>query len=455
MRLLFTLALCSCAPLVVPPFMGSPSSGSPPKLGAYQGLQFSGDINGNYVSQTNVGLQGRSVASTAPTSGQALEWSGSAWAPTTIAIGPSTFTPGTADQLLDTNHGATTAEWFTLGGDASFASHNLSLNSITPTGGTSTIVPFNAGGMKLATTPWVLQDSGAVQRVSIETAHGRGTFGGGGSDTACTLGPLVGGETAYSAIYCLPHGTSPTGTNYLALGDSSNNTYLNAWGSGGNILFLSGGSQTGQLSSSAFVVGWSAATATIQSGTTATSLGVGTNKAGAGLLLNVDANAGLFGLYGGTQDAIALGAHLATSGHIQTPSGWEWMSRNSGNTANNRVMYDDGSNNFTFGTSSGGSGYANVTFNGNTFGTTSYANATFNAATSLIFDVNSSQEGQWTSSLLTISGTPMKLSAQYEDVSVMTAPAAPASGSQRIYTDAADNKIKVVDSSGNVFTLAP
>ena len=45
----------------------------------------------------------------------------------TAAIAVSKLAIGTADQLLDTNHGATTAEWFTLGGDATFASHNLTV----------------------------------------------------------------------------------------------------------------------------------------------------------------------------------------------------------------------------------------------------------------------------------------------------------------------------------------
>lgn len=43
------------------------------------------------------------------------------------AIAVSKFAIGSADQLLDTNHGATTAEWFTPGGDVSFASHNFTV----------------------------------------------------------------------------------------------------------------------------------------------------------------------------------------------------------------------------------------------------------------------------------------------------------------------------------------
>ncbi len=46
---------------------------------------------------------------------------------------------GSADQLLDTNHGATTAEWFTLGGDGTFASHNLTVVQITGSSGVCTV----------------------------------------------------------------------------------------------------------------------------------------------------------------------------------------------------------------------------------------------------------------------------------------------------------------------------
>ena len=52
-------------------------------------VTFSNDLSGTQTFQTVVGLQNRPVVSTAPTSGQALEWNGSAWAPATISGSPT------------------------------------------------------------------------------------------------------------------------------------------------------------------------------------------------------------------------------------------------------------------------------------------------------------------------------------------------------------------------------
>lgn len=56
-------------------------------LGCGGGTTFSaaGDLAGSSTSQTVVGLQGRPVASAAPTSGQVLTWNGTSWTPTTPA----------------------------------------------------------------------------------------------------------------------------------------------------------------------------------------------------------------------------------------------------------------------------------------------------------------------------------------------------------------------------------
>lgn len=56
-----------------------------------------GDMGGTYPDPTVTGIQGRPVAATAPTSGQALKWDGSQWAPDDDA----TASGGAADGVVD------------------------------------------------------------------------------------------------------------------------------------------------------------------------------------------------------------------------------------------------------------------------------------------------------------------------------------------------------------------
>lgn len=52
-------------------------------------INFAGDLAGNPITQTVIGIQGRPILTTAPTSGQTLVWGGSSWAPGTITGGAS------------------------------------------------------------------------------------------------------------------------------------------------------------------------------------------------------------------------------------------------------------------------------------------------------------------------------------------------------------------------------
>jgi hypothetical protein len=84
---------------------GSIQINSGGSLGAFTA---SGDstINTGTGVVTNIGLQGKAVASTAPTTGQMLQYSGTAWTPTTISGG--TGTPGGSTFDFQTNSGAGT-----------------------------------------------------------------------------------------------------------------------------------------------------------------------------------------------------------------------------------------------------------------------------------------------------------------------------------------------------------
>lgn len=263
---------------------------------ATEWVSISGDLG---CSASNPGactvndLQGKTVTIGTPSTGNTLGWNGSAFTPAALNLaGGSNYvtgvlplaniTVGTAGQILVTNSGATAPAWASCSQDIACSTltvGQMALQSITPTGGTSTIVPFNAGGLKLSTSPWVLQDSGAVQRFSLETAHGRGTFGGGGSDSLATLGPLVGAETSEPALWFLPYGTAPTTTNSSFYGVSTGGLVIN----NATINFDSGNNPWASFTLSGSAVA-------LQSYTSQTSLGVGTNKAGALTKLYGDAN---------------------------------------------------------------------------------------------------------------------------------------------------------------------
>ena len=76
-----------------------------------------GDVSGTTAAETVVGLQGRAVAATVPTSGQALTWNSSAnaWQPGTVASGGA----GMASQLGDFQATQTSSTVLTVGSNCS------------------------------------------------------------------------------------------------------------------------------------------------------------------------------------------------------------------------------------------------------------------------------------------------------------------------------------------------
>ena len=216
-----------------------------PSATADEWVTVSGDVSADVVTVgklTVTGLQGRSVLTTAPSTGQALAWNGSAWAPATIAVGPSTFTPGTAGQVLITN-GTPATTWTSL--------------------------------------------------ISVELTHGRFTAGGTGSDYKAVIGPLTGFETSNVGLWFLATATVATSANVSVYGDASS-VYLNTPNAGGKVYFVSAGSVVlgafdwnvdrfyvgGSTATAPYIVDWATSNQTqVFSGTAATSLLIATTCA--------------------------------------------------------------------------------------------------------------------------------------------------------------------------------
>ncbi len=84
-------------------------------VGAGQLPAAGGDLSGTLSSATVQALQGKSVAATAPASGQVLTWSGSAWAPQTPAAGSSATTASLVFDGSTAISGETMTAWSCTG----------------------------------------------------------------------------------------------------------------------------------------------------------------------------------------------------------------------------------------------------------------------------------------------------------------------------------------------------
>lgn len=135
------------------------------------------------ASNTSIAIPLSQLTQSGATSDQVAEWNGSAWAPATLPSGASVTgtgywhntggtldsaaSIGTADQLTDTNHAGTATEWFTLGGDCGFASHNITCTKIN---GTS--VP--AGGGLTTGNQLIVSGASAATWSALNLAGGSG-----------------------------------------------------------------------------------------------------------------------------------------------------------------------------------------------------------------------------------------------------------------------------------------
>lgn len=272
---------------------------------------WNGDLDGSTNAMKIVtGAKGKPL----PTSGSgSLAFDGGAWYFAPIV------TPGTAGQALFTNDAGTATVWAYPHGDVDASATDpgaLTVNAIQGFG-VSTSIPSTGNAL--------VYSSGLWRASPMNLAGG----------SASVTGTLPAANQAAQSL----------------VGDVTGTTAANT------VTGLTGSSGIVTAGAGSLLFNWSTSTAPLlQSGTAATSLTLGTDKVGATLALQADTAANVLQLAGGTQNGVALGANLATVGDMRVPSGFQWLARNAGNTANNTILNDDGANNITF-----GSGYGTIT----------------------------------------------------------------------------------------------
>lgn len=215
---------------------------------------------------------------------------------------------------------------------------------------------FGVLQMVISNTTLSYQGNSGVVRFSVESAHGKGTFGGGGADFKAVLGPHVTAETAFASLWLLANATSPSSSNQVLASDGSRLNICAPGASGTHsFYFNSGASVAAQMdgANSRFYLGGSTATSPlfadwatpnqsqIFAGTGQTSLRLGTlNAAG---VVEIDAGVGVaVGTWSTTRLTVTTAINhaseldlqiananvlsLVTGAVVCTASSWQWVS---------------------------------------------------------------------------------------------------------------------------------
>lgn len=173
---------------------------------------------------------------------------------TNATIGPLTGLETTHAALWLLAHGTARAQT-----NRAMNSDGVSVTLNAPGGGTIYLFDATTGVARVqvnsasivSALPWTFTDLSSVTRASLETTHGKGTFGGGGTEYKAVIGPLVGFETTNAAIYLLPAATAAGANNWSMFADGTN-LALSAVSVAGSINFYEGGtSLMGTLNSAA------------------------------------------------------------------------------------------------------------------------------------------------------------------------------------------------------------
>jgi hypothetical protein len=160
-----------------------------------------GDLSGSYPNPTVARLQGRSVSSTAPSSGQVLKWNGSAWAPAADDVGGLTL-PFSGSANVPSGAAFFVLNTATSSGTA-VAGETYSTSGVGVSGVANASTGFNYG----------------VYGLSPST-NGTGVLGRASASTGNTYG-VIGDSESTSGVGVYGRATTTTGTTYGVYGLSN------------------------------------------------------------------------------------------------------------------------------------------------------------------------------------------------------------------------------------------
>jgi hypothetical protein len=246
-----------------------------------------GDLSGSYPNPTVARLQGRSVSSTAPSSGQVLKWNGSAWAPAADDVGGLTL-PFSGSANVPSGVAFFVLNAATSSGTA-VAGETYSTSGVGVSGVANASSGFNYGVYGLSPST---NGTGVYGRASASTGDTRGVFG----NSESTSGVGVYGRA-----------TTTTGTTYGVYGESRSTDGRGVFG----VASADAGTTYGVYGQSDSTVGrgvygWAAATSGFNYGV----YGESRSTSGRGVYGRAAATSGFnYGVYGESRSTSGRGVY--------------------------------------------------------------------------------------------------------------------------------------------------